>query len=535
MENNKGALKNMSDNRENAAEINTSRRKLLKDILPESVANANSSQNTPQKKVLGRKPHTVSRRTFLKLSAGAAAVVAVALALPALKPTTTDAPALKYKGKVLPADRVAAANSSITALNSGISVNAVPTQGGVPDYFGPYPNYAYSPMPTTTSVGPSSTLTLTGFTVSNGGSGYTTPVVQLSGGGGTGATAVAHVSNGVIRSITLTNPGTGYSSTPTITLSDPNPRATGAAISVTYSTNSSTLQVTGGIRKFVDTLPGLNAPNNLGQMIPIAVPDTITYPGSDYYEISAVQYTEQMHSDLPATTLRGFVQTNNGTNQGTQQNTVVPASVHYMGPVIIAQKDRPVRVKFTNELPLGTAGNYFIPVDTTYMGAGLGPDGTHIYTQNRVSVHLHGGTNPWISDGTPHQWITPAGETSTIYLKGDSSRNVPDMWFNPTTHAKVPAGTPGATNDPGPGKQTLYYTNQQTARLMFYHDHALGTTRIGVYTGLAAPYLVQDAVETTLVNGGTLNRPGQSSVSVPVGTIPATQIPLPKKIPSQVS
>ena len=66
-----------------------------------------------------------------------------------------------------------------------------------------------------------------------------------------------------------------------------------------HATNS------GGMRKFVDTLPGLNAAgaNNLGQYIPVGVPDTTTYPGSDYYEIAVVQYEEQMHSDLPATTL----------------------------------------------------------------------------------------------------------------------------------------------------------------------------------------------------------------------------------------
>ena len=72
---------------------------------------------------------------------------------------------------------------------------------------------------------------------------------------------------------------------------------------------------TGGIRKFVDSLPGLGAAgaNNLGQYIPVAVPDTTTYPGSDYYEIELGQYTEKMHSDLPPTTLRGYRQTNTAT------------------------------------------------------------------------------------------------------------------------------------------------------------------------------------------------------------------------------
>ncbi len=226
-----------------------------------------------------------------------------------------------------------------------------------------------------------------------------------------------------------------------------------------------------GIRKFVDSLPGLNAPNDLGQELPIAVPDTTTYPGSDYYEISLRQYTEKMHSDLPATTLRGYVQTNNGTDPLTQQNTVAPAPIHYLGPIIIAQRNRPVRIKFTNELPTGAAGNLFLPVDTTVMGAGTGPNGgTENYTQNRAVLHLHGGATPWISDGTPNQWITPKGET-TSYPKGVSVMNVPDM------------------PNPGAGSQTYYYTNQQSARLMFYHDHAFGITRLNVYAGEAAGYV----------------------------------------------
>ena len=32
------------------------------------------------------------------------------------------------------------------------------------------------------------------------------------------------------------------------------------------------------------------------------------------------------------------------------------------------------------------------------------------FKDNRATLHLHGGITPWISDGTAHQWITPAGE-----------------------------------------------------------------------------------------------------------------------------
>ena len=55
-------------------------------------------------------------------------------------------------------------------------------------------------------------------------------------------------------------------------------------------------------------------------------------------------------------------------------NTLAPDPVHYLGPVIVSQKDRPVRIKFTNALPTGAAGKLFLPVDKTVMGAGPGPN-----------------------------------------------------------------------------------------------------------------------------------------------------------------
>ena len=108
-----------------------------------------------------------------------------------------------------------------------------------------------------------------------------------------------------------------------------------------------------------------------------------------------------------------------------------------------------------------------------------------MFTQNRATLHLHGGRTPWISDGTPHQWTTPAGE-STSYPKGVSVTNVPDM------------------PDPGDGSLTFFYTNQQSARLMFYHDHAWGITRLNVYVGEAAGYLITDQPEQDLMHCGIL-------------------------------
>ena len=283
------------------------------------------------------------------------------------------------------------------------------------------------------------------------------------------------------------------------------------------------------IQKFVDGLPGLTAAgaNNLGQYIPVALPDQSTYPGSDYYEIGLVQYREKMHSQLPATLLRGYVQLETGANAGASSHVALEnanldpllaaSSVllqgqqvfgvdrpHYLGPLIVAARDRPVRILFRNLLPTGVGGDMFLPVDTTVMGSGMGPAmggmaevdpqrpmcGTSpkpagCFAENRATLHLHGGVSPWISDGTPHQWTTPADE-ATPYPEGVSVSNVPDM------------------PDPGPGALTFFYTNQQSARLMFYHDHAWGITRLNVYAGEAAAYVIRDQMEESLIAQGLI-------------------------------
>ncbi len=134
------------------------------------------------------------------------------------------------------------------------------------------------------------------------------------------------------------------------------------------------------------------------------------------------------------------------------------------------------------------------------------PQNVNCFKQNRATLHLHGGTTPWISDGTPHQWITPANET-TAWPQGVSVRDVPDM-----TPVDVP-------ND---GVQTFYYTNQQSARLLFYHDHAWGITRLNVYVGEAAGYLISDDTEKKLIATGTI--PGAAD-TVPLVVQDRTFVP----------
>jgi FtsP/CotA-like multicopper oxidase with cupredoxin domain len=330
------------------------------------------------------------------------------------------------------------------------------------------------------------------------------------------------------------------------------------------------------LRKFVDPLPlpgkanAKTMDNGTSKYIPVAKVTQWVNPqgvqtNDDYYEIAVVEFTDRFHSDLKKeTTLRGYVQIDRlATNSGGTV-TMGPDSValtypdgtpilvtktdahdklipgvkvqawavekpRFLGPVILANKGTPTRLKVLNLLPVGRAeaaidtngvwnvskrnGDLFLPVDKSILGAGVGPDGITEYTQNRASVHLHGGDTPWISDGTPHQWITPAGENdgsldgSVVdgnkkplslaadfnnqgldpallpnYLKGASTANVPDM------------------NDPGDGAMTLYYPNGQSARFIWYHDHTFGSTRLNVYAGMASAYLISDSTEQAMID-----------------------------------
>lgn len=89
--------------------------------------------------------------------------------------------------------------------------------------------------------------TLSGITVTNGGTGYdASTTVTLSGGSGSGATATATVSGGVVTGITLTNGGSGYFEAQPLLMrfygSPPSPLlAAGGAAPVSFDTQSLTV------------------------------------------------------------------------------------------------------------------------------------------------------------------------------------------------------------------------------------------------------------------------------------------------------
>ncbi len=143
------------------------------------------------------------------------------------------------------------------------------------------------------------------------------------------------------------------------------------------------------------------------------------------------------------------------------------------------------------------------------------------------------------------QWTIPAGDwLNTKYPRGASVAFVPDMFFvsgavvpqctaTITTRCSDPTGATnattlptGATNDPGDGSLTLYYTNQQSGRLLFYHDHAYGITRLNVYAGEASAMLITDPIDADLTSGTNTSGVFTKAGLAPAPTIPAEQIPL---------
>jgi FtsP/CotA-like multicopper oxidase with cupredoxin domain len=350
------------------------------------------------------------------------------------------------------------------------------------------------------------------------------------------------------------------------------------------------------IRKFVDPLGGVyNGLENLPGMtdlqsgIPVAITEKwVNLAGQtttdDYYEIAVVEFTQRLHTDLAkATRLRAYVQietpsirAGNKTDitgligsehiagkypDGTAITDAAGNQVyfvhkpHFLGPAILAAKGTPVRIKFTNYLPYtdaagksvgsinGMGGEAFIPVDETIAGGGpvLKADGTPQLdqlgrpikmSQNRAAIHWHGGDSPWISDGTPHQWFAPAGDIS--YTIGDA--------LHPVKSAANPNGVGMGKGDsvadvpdmapPGDGSYTLYFPNNLSGRLMMYHDHVSGLTKVNVYEGMAAGYVVYDPVELTLVAnaiGTTLDKTLGGTgpfASLPVGLLDSVGIPL---------
>lgn len=178
------------------------------------------------------------------------------------------------------------------------------------------------------------------------------------------------------------------------------------------------------LEKYVDSLP----------ILPVLQPTSMC-DDKLYYEITMRECRQQLHRDLPPTTIWGY----NG---------------QYPGPTIKAHSNIPILVCWKNELPT----THLLPVDTTVHGA------FSDVPQVRTVVHLHGAVTYDSSDGYPDAWFTNDFQT-----------------VGPAFETKM-----------------YQYPNTQPATNLWYHDHAIGITRLNIYAGLAGFYEIHDQLEQSL-------------------------------------
>ena len=175
---------------------------------------------------------------------------------------------------------------------------------------------------------------------------------------------------------------------------------------------------------------------------PKATPVSGTQGGTATYNLTVKESRVRLHSQLPLTTVWGF-------DDGT-------SGAGILGPTIEAHTDQPVTVRWINDLRDATTGllrtSHYLPVDTSCINGAV--------SNAKTVFHLHGGHIPAAVDGYPEDAFLP-----------------------------------------GSAPVTYVYPNDQQAGFLWYHDHAMGVTRLNVIMGLAGLYFVRDAVE------GALNLP----------------------------
>ncbi|WP_250439886.1 hypothetical protein [Caballeronia sp. AZ1_KS37] len=131
------------------------------------------------------------------------------------------------------------------------------------------------------------------ISVTNGGTGYTTaPSVTISGGGGTGATATATVSGGAVTAITITNAGSGFKTAPTVSFGGPGSGAVANAV-MNIAPAAKIIAVTQGFVFGFDTTDTINGHRPNGWAC------SALYNQEDWYPAQATQAASGVIVDTP--------------------------------------------------------------------------------------------------------------------------------------------------------------------------------------------------------------------------------------------
>jgi spore coat protein A, manganese oxidase len=255
-------------------------------------------------------------------------------------------------------------------------------------------------------------------------------------------------------------------------------------------------------RVFAQAIPGGTLdPESVSKFVtPMLIPPVMPKAGSiklrggknaDYYEISMRQFSQQiLPVGLPSTTVWGYGAVKSASKSG--------LLIHNAPSLTIEAKwNAPVRVKWINELT-DASGKYLphlLPVDPTLHWANPPGGATERDTRPRLTetpgpytgpvpivTHVHGAVGVGDeSDGYAEAWYLPAANDIPAGYATEGT------WYD--FFKGKAAGSYGAAW--GPGFATFQYPNKNRASTIWYHDHALGMTRLNVYAGPAGFYIVR--------------------------------------------
>jgi spore coat protein A len=168
--------------------------------------------------------------------------------------------------------------------------------------------------------------------------------------------------------------------------------------------------------------------------------------------------------------------------------TVIDSFIHSPSSTFEAIRGIPINVTWVNNIDTPQ----FLPVDPTIHWANpnnmsmmlnppyptFPPGFTDAQAPVPLVTHLHEGEVQSYSDGGPDAWFTYNGIRGPAY----------------------------STMSPTAANAAVYvYPNMQQPSTLWYHDHALGMTRLNVMSGLAGYYLLREPPAGTAVTTSTVN------------------------------
>ncbi len=240
-------------------------------------------------------------------------------------------------------------------------------------------------------------------------------------------------------------------------------------------------------------VPKFKAPLLIPPVMPKAatIKSAMTGENVDYYEISMRQFQEQiLPAPLPKTTVWGYGAIKSESSKGILLHNAPSLTIE-------AKANVPVRVKWINEL-VDDKGNFLphlLPVDPTLHWAN--PPGGLKNRDTRptfsktpdaykgpvpIVTHVHGAVGVGEeSDGYAEAWFLPKAKNIPV---GYARRGTWYPYFAVKAHSKFDVIW-------GPGYATFEYPNTNRASTIWYHDHAVGMTRLNVYAGPAGFYIIR--------------------------------------------